>query len=83
MLNEKEMFERIMKEATYIIDSGATIRQTAQYFGTPKTTVHTDVTERLFEIDRDTYIKVRKVIDFNASQRAFRGGNAMKRKYKK
>lgn len=38
--------ERAIKMAEYIVESKATVRQTAKKFGISKSTVHTDVTKR-------------------------------------
>lgn len=38
-----EMRQRIIKEAQYIAETGATVRQTAQVFRYSKSTVHTVV----------------------------------------
>ena len=38
--------ERAIKVANYIIESNATVRQTAKKFGISKSTVHKDVTDR-------------------------------------
>ena len=35
--------ERVLELSNYIIESGATVRQTAGQFGVSKSTVHTDV----------------------------------------
>ena len=45
------------------------------------TTVHKDVTERLRFIDPDLYERVKKVLEFNLSERHLRGGDATRRKY--
>lgn len=37
--------ERAIKTAEYIIEHGATVRQTAKQFGVSKSTVHMDVTK--------------------------------------
>ena len=39
--------ERIRLEAKYIIETGATVRATANFYGMSKSTVHKDVTDRL------------------------------------
>lgn len=78
-----QLDERVKKVAEYIIEKKVTIRQTANRFKISKSTVHKDVTERLWNIDRSLYEEVRKILDFNKSQRAIRGGLATKRKYKK
>lgn len=65
----------------YIADTGATVRQCAKEFGISKSTVHTDVTERLGCIDRSLQEKVRRVLDKNKTERHLRGGEATKRKF--
>ena len=68
--------------AEYIIDTGATVRATAKVFRISKTTVHKDVTERLFNINRELYHKVDTVLQKNKSERHIRGGLATRKKYK-
>ena len=41
--------ERAKELALYIIETGATVRQTAKRFGISKSTVHTDITARLMK----------------------------------
>ena len=43
--------ERAVDVAHYIIESNATVRQTAKKFGISKSTVHKDVTDRLAQIN--------------------------------
>ena len=43
----EEVEERVLKEARYIAETGATVRKTAEVFHFSKSTVHKDVTERL------------------------------------
>lgn len=66
----------------YIIDTGATVRATAKIFKVSKSTVHKDVTERLYYIDRGLYNQVKTVLEKNKSERHIRGGLATRRKYK-
>ena len=40
--------ERAVKIASYIIETGATVRQAAKKFGISKSTVHIDVTKEAF-----------------------------------
>lgn len=75
--------ERVLALSKYIVKTGATVRQCAAEFGISKSTVHTDVTRRLRETDKDLYEKVRLVLDLNKSQRHIRGGLATREKYKK
>ncbi len=69
--------------ALYIIETGATVRGAAQRFGVSKSTVHKDLAERLYVIDRCLYDQARQVLDKNKAERHLRGGEATRRKYKK
>lgn len=73
--------ERVEKVANYIIENRATVRRTAKEFGISKSTVHKDVTERIFSINKSLGNEVRKVLDLNKSERHIRGGLATKEKY--
>ena len=73
--------ERIRLEAKYIIETGATVRATANFYGISKSTVHKDVTDRLQTYDAELYEKVRRVLDKNLDERHIRGGLATKNKY--
>lgn len=76
------MEQRAVNIANYIIESGATVRQTAQIFKVSKSTVHKDVTERLEEINKGIWEQVKVILDKNKSERHIRGGIATKLKYK-
>ena len=73
--------ERAISIANYIIDSNATVRQTAKAFGVSKSTVHKDVTDRLVHINPTLAKQARQVLDVNKSERHIRGGMATKEKY--
>lgn len=77
------MEERAIKCAEYIIETGATVRGCSAHFSISKSTVHKDVTERLFHIDLVLYEKARAVLDKNLNERHIRGGKATKEKYGK
>jgi putative DeoR family transcriptional regulator (stage III sporulation protein D) len=74
---------RACELAVYMIETGATVRTTAQYFGISKSTVHKDVTERLARINPSLADQARKVLDINKSERHIRGGMATKEKYQR
>lgn len=76
-----EIRDRVIEEARYISDTGATVRATAKIFHSSKSTVHKDVTERLETIDKVLYKKVRKALKKNLAERHIRGGEATKKKY--
>jgi putative DeoR family transcriptional regulator (stage III sporulation protein D) len=73
--------ERAVKTAEYIIESGATVRQTAKKFGVSKSTVHKDVTTRLVQINPALADEARKVLEINKKERHIRGGLATREKY--
>ena len=73
--------ERAVEIANYIIDTKATVRQTAKKFGVSKSTVHRDCTERLRQINPALAMETRKVLDVNKSERHIRGGLATREKY--
>ncbi len=73
--------DRAAELGEYIVRNNATVRAAAKVFGISKSTVHTDVSERLKKSDYSLYLKVRKVLDENKAQRHIRGGLATKEKY--
>ena len=77
------MEERVMILAAYIIEHKATVRDTAKQFGVSKSSVHKDVAERLWEINRPMAKKVKSILQENKAERHLRGGQATKEKYQK
>ena len=75
--------ERVRKSAEYIVATGCTVRACSAHFNISKSTVHKDVSERLKHIDISLYREVKKILDFNLSERHLRGGKATKEKYAK
>lgn len=73
--------DRAVRFAQYIIENGATVRDTAREFGISKSTVHKDVTERLPILSGQLYRQVKAVLEKNKQERHIRGGQATKRKY--
>ena len=73
--------DRACELATYIIETGATVRTAAQHFGISKSTVHKDLSQRLPQCNMRLYQQVRQVLDINKSQRHIRGGMATRKKY--
>lgn len=74
--------DRAVVLGEYIIDTGATVRAAAKVFKISKSTVHKDVTERLYSINRELYNGVNAVLQKNKSERHIRGGIATRKKYK-
>jgi putative DeoR family transcriptional regulator (stage III sporulation protein D) len=75
--------ERAVELGQYICESGATVRAAAKKFGVSKSTVHKDVAQRLQQIDRQLYQKVKAVLELNKAQRHIRGGQATREKYRR
>lgn len=73
--------ERACELARWIVENNATVRAAAKRFGISKSTVHKDLSERLRQIDRLLYEKVRLVLEQNKAERHLRGGDATRRKY--
>ncbi len=74
---------RITAEAQYIIETQATVRQTAVKFGISKSAVHKDVSYKLKYIDERLYAECKLVLEKNLKERHLRGGNATKKKFEK
>ena len=74
--------ERACELATYILENKSTVRATAKKFAISKSTVHKDLTERLYYANRPLYNEVKELLEYNKSQRHIRGGIATRKKYK-
>jgi putative DeoR family transcriptional regulator (stage III sporulation protein D) len=74
--------ERACELAAYITENKSTVRATARKFGVSKSTVHKDLTERLYYANRSLYDEVKDLLEYNKSQRHIRGGIATRKKYK-
>ena len=73
--------ERCEVLAEYVIDTGATVRTAANYFGVSKSTVHKDLTLRLKYTNPALYREVKEILEINKSERHLRGGEATRKKY--
>ena len=77
----EDIVDRVIDEANFIIETGATVRKTAKIFHFSKSTVHKDVTERLILINSILYKEVKSVLEKNLAERHIRGGEATRKKY--
>ena len=75
--------ERCEKFALYLIENRSTVRETAKKFGYSKSTVHKDITEKLYKVNYKLYCEVDKILQINKSERHIRGGEATKKKYER
>jgi len=77
------IYRRVMEVAEYIIETKATVRQAAKVFGVSKSTIHKDITERLDKINPQLADEIKGILEYNKSERHFRGGEATRKKYLK
>ena len=80
---KKQIEERTVQIARYIVENNATVRSAARVFGLSKSTIHKDMTERLPQLHPQLAQEIRKVLELNKSLRHIRGGMATRDKYKK
>ena len=74
--------KRACELAVYMIETGATVRATANHFHISKSTVHKDICQKLPSYNPVLYAQVREVLDHNKQERHIRGGMATRKKYK-
>ena len=68
--------ERVLNIANYIIQEDATVREIASVFKVSKSTVHIDLTRRLYREDKILYSKVRKILDKHRDEATSRATQA-------
>ncbi|OAT79790.1 sporulation transcriptional regulator SpoIIID [Desulfotomaculum copahuensis] len=74
--------KRVLDICAYILETRATVRQAAQVFQVSKSTVHKDMTERLPSLNKELAVQVKRILDYNKSERHLRGGEATRKKYR-
>lgn len=78
----KDITERVILEAKYLVEHGGTVRALSPIFKVSKSTVHYDLTRRLKKIDKALFKKVKEILQINLDNRHIRGGLATQKKYK-
>lgn len=78
---KKEIKERVINEADYMIETNKTIREISKVFNVSKSTVHKDLKERLKKIDREKYNTILLLLDIHLKQRHINGGESTRKKY--
>ena len=79
----ENMEERACELGNYIVEQKATVRAAAKRYGLSKSSVHKDVTTRLYVVNRSLYEQVRAVLEENKRERHLRGGLATREKYRR
>lgn len=80
---DNEIEERVKTLASYIIETGCTVRGAATKFNVSKSTVHKDISERLEKINPVLWKEAKQVLERNKEERHIRGGMATKIKYER
>lgn len=70
------IIKRVIEVANHIIDTKATIRETAKKFNISKSTIHKDLQERLSQIDINKYNKVKEIMNEHIETRHIKGGES-------
>ena len=73
--------ERTFTLAEHILKTKDTIRMMAKIYSLSKSTVHNDLSKRLKVLSQEKYENVKKILDFNFSDKHIRGGKATKSKF--
>lgn len=79
----KDIKTRVLNEANHIIKTQDTIRKTAGLFNVSKSTVHTDLSERLKEIDKKLGAEIDNIFKNHDKEKHIRGGEVTRQKYKR
>ncbi len=80
---DDETVERVLMHAHRFVDEMCTIREVADWSDFSKTTIHTDLTQKLPHIDSELYEEVKILLELNTEERASRGGMGVLKKFKK
>ena len=79
----KDIKTRVLNEANHIIKTQDTIRKTAGLFNVSNSTVHTDLSERLKEIDKKLGAEIDDIFKNHDKEKHIRGGEVTRQKYKR
>ena len=77
----KNLKNRVVGEANYMINTKETIREIASKYNVSKSTVHKDLSERLKEIDQNLFNNVNDILQNHLAERHIRGGEVTREKY--
>lgn len=75
------IINRVLNEAELIMEKGYTIRQIANILNVSKSTVHKDLHERLYDIDKIKFKEVEEILKYHINIRHIRGGESTRKKY--
>jgi len=72
---------RCVRLGELLIETGETVRVLAKMTGYSKSTVHKDLTERLFLVNEQLANEVKEILAYHKSIRHLRGGEATRKKW--
>ncbi|QCR31438.1 sporulation transcriptional regulator SpoIIID [Lysinibacillus sp. SGAir0095] len=72
---------RCVRLGELLIETGETVRVLAKMTGYSKSTVHKDLTERLFLVNEKLANEVKEILAYHKSIRHLRGGEATRKKW--
>ena len=72
---------RCVRLGELLLETGETVRVLAKMTGYSKSTVHKDLTERLFLVNETLATEVKDVLTYHKSIRHLRGGEATRQKW--
>lgn len=75
--------KRVLDEANHIINTKDTIRTTADVFNVSKSTVYTDLSNRLKRIDQNLSKEIANIFEYHDKVKHIRGGLVTKEKYRR
>ncbi len=78
---KKDIVNRVFMETNYMIKNNSTIREVAKKFNISKSTVHKDLRERLFSLDKTMFLEIDKILNYHLKIRHINGGKKTKEKY--
>lgn len=79
----KDIQKRVLNEANHVLNTKETIRKTADKFNVSKSTVYTDLSERLKKIDNNLMNEINNIFKDHDRVKHLRGGEVTKQKYKR
>lgn len=79
----KDIRKRVLNEANHVLKTKDTIRKTADRFNVSKSTVHTDLSERLKKLDANMKSEIDSIFMMHDREKHIRGGEVTRQKYKR
>lgn len=80
---KEKIKERVLHEASRIVETKKTLRELSKEFGVSKSTIHKDMQQKLILLDKELYRQVQRVFEEHLMSRYYIGGESTKKKYKK